>query len=100
MMGGWDRILEAGAEAEPWRKAAYWLSPHGLLSLHSYIPQDQHPRGATLIAILIKVHTELGHPTTATKKIPHRFLYRPMLLRHFSIAGPSSQTTQACVKLT
>ena len=27
------RMLEAGADAETMRNAAYWLSPHGLLSL-------------------------------------------------------------------
>jgi hypothetical protein len=28
----------------PWRDAAYWLAPHGLLSLLSYRTQDHQPR--------------------------------------------------------
>ena len=30
---------------KPWRGAAYWLVPHGLLSLLSYRTQDHLPRG-------------------------------------------------------
>ena len=29
---------------KPWRGAAYWLAPHGLLSLLSYRTQDHQPR--------------------------------------------------------
>ena len=28
----------------PWRGAAYWLAPHGLLSLLSYRTQDHQPK--------------------------------------------------------
>ena len=31
----------------PWTGAAYWLTPHGLLSLLSYRPQDHQPRDGT-----------------------------------------------------
>ena len=31
----------------PWRNAAYWLAPHGLLSLLSYSTQDHQPRSGT-----------------------------------------------------
>jgi hypothetical protein len=35
---------EAGADAEAWRDALYWLASHGLLSLLSYRTQDYQPR--------------------------------------------------------
>lgn len=38
-----DRNLESGAEAEAAEDAAYWLPPHGLHSLLSYICQDHGP---------------------------------------------------------
>jgi hypothetical protein len=41
------RSLEAGADAEAWRGAAYWLTPHDLLSLLSYRSQDHYPRDST-----------------------------------------------------
>jgi hypothetical protein len=31
----------------PWRGAAYWFAPHGLLSLLSYTAQDDQPRDDT-----------------------------------------------------
>ena len=31
----------------PWRGAAYWFAPHGLLSLLSYRTQDHQPRDGT-----------------------------------------------------
>jgi hypothetical protein len=31
----------------PWRGAAYWIAPNGLLSLLSYRSQDQQPRDGT-----------------------------------------------------
>jgi hypothetical protein len=34
--GSQGRNLEAGADAEAMEGAAYWLAPHGLLSLLSY----------------------------------------------------------------
>jgi hypothetical protein len=37
----------------PWRDAAYWLAPHGLLSLLSYKTQDHQPRTGT-------AHSDLG----------------------------------------
>lgn len=33
---------EPGAYERPWRGAAYWFAPHGLLSLLSYGTQDHH----------------------------------------------------------
>lgn len=40
----------------PWRNAAYWLVPNGLLSLLSYTAKDRRPRGDT-------AHHGLGPPT-------------------------------------
>jgi hypothetical protein len=45
IIGGWNlgqelkqgRNLEAGMDAEAMEGAAYWLAPHGLLSLLSYL---------------------------------------------------------------
>ena len=31
----------------PWRRAAYWLAPYGLLGLHFYRTQNHQPRGGT-----------------------------------------------------
>jgi hypothetical protein len=42
-----SRNLEAGADAEAMEDAAYWLAPHGLLSLLSYRTQDHQPRNTT-----------------------------------------------------
>jgi hypothetical protein len=41
------RNLEAGAEVEPWRSAAYWLVPCGLLSLLSFRTEYYQPRDST-----------------------------------------------------
>ena len=41
------RNLEAGADAEAMKGAAYWLAPCGLLSLLSYITQHYQPRDGT-----------------------------------------------------
>lgn len=48
----------------PWRGAAYWLAPHGFLSLISYRTQDHHPRDDT-------IHKELGPSPSITKKMFH-----------------------------
>ena len=45
----------------PWRGAAYWLAPHGLLSLLSYRPQDHQPRYDT-------IHSRLGLDQSLIKK--------------------------------
>ena len=39
----WRQELMQG----PWRRAAYWLVPYGLLSLLSYRTQDCQPRDGT-----------------------------------------------------
>ena len=49
------RFLEAGAEVEAMECAAYWLSPHGLLSLLSYKTQDHQSRDGP-------THNALGSP--------------------------------------
>lgn len=38
--------LKSGTETRLRRNVAYWLAPHSLLSLLSYIILDQLPRGA------------------------------------------------------
>lgn len=42
--GNQVRNLEVGTETESMENATYWLSPPGLFSLLSYIPQDYYPR--------------------------------------------------------
>jgi len=37
------RNLEEGADERPWRSAAYWVAPDGLLNLISYRIQDYQP---------------------------------------------------------
>ena len=44
LSGGLGQDLKAGLEAEPWKNAAYWLDPHGLLSLLSYTLQNCLPQ--------------------------------------------------------
>lgn len=39
------RNLEEDLIQRPWRSAAYWLAPRGLLSLLAYRTQDHLPRG-------------------------------------------------------
>jgi hypothetical protein len=51
--------LEAGADTEVLEGAAYWLAPHGLLSLFSYGIQDHQPRDGT-------THNGLGPPLLIT----------------------------------
>ena len=60
----------------PWRCAAYWLAPHGLLSLLSFRCQDHQPRNGT-------THNGPVPPTSITKKIP----YSQILRRHFLNGG-------------
>ena len=43
----------------PWGVAAYWLAPHGLLSLLSYKTQDQQAMNGT-------THNGLGSPLPIT----------------------------------
>jgi hypothetical protein len=43
----------------PWKGAAYWLAPHGLLGLLSYRTQDHQPRDGT-------THNGLGPPPSIT----------------------------------
>ena len=43
------------------RNTAYWLAPHGLLSLPPYTIQDQQPRDGT-------IPSELGLPTSTIKQ--------------------------------
>jgi hypothetical protein len=52
-----SRNLEAGADAELWRNAAYRLAPHGLLNLLSYRVQEHQPRDST-------THNRLGPPSS------------------------------------
>jgi hypothetical protein len=75
----------------PWRDAAYWLAPHGLLSLLSYRTQDHQPRGST-------IHNWLGLLPSVTnlKKCYTAGSYGGIFLTEVFF----SQTTLACVKLT
>jgi hypothetical protein len=58
----------------PWRSAAYWLTPHGLLSLLSYKTQDYQPKGNT---------THNGTPLTIIKRMPYRLAYSLVMHWHF-----------------
>ena len=60
------RNLEAGADTEAMEGAAYWLVPHGLLSLLSYRTQDHSP-GMT--------------PPTMNWALPHQSLIKKMPYR-------------------
>jgi hypothetical protein len=51
----------------PWRGAAYWLAPHGLLSLLCYRTQDHQPRDTT-------THIGLGPPSLITEKMPYSWI--------------------------
>jgi hypothetical protein len=57
----WKQELKQG----PWRNAAYWSVSHGWLSLLSYTPQNQLPRGDT-------THSGLGcyHINHQSRKFP------------------------------
>ena len=64
---------------KPWRGAAYWLAPCGLLSLLSYRTQDHKPRDGT-------THNELGPPyQSLIKKMPYRLAYNSILWRCFQL---------------
>jgi hypothetical protein len=75
----------------PWRGAAYWLAPHGLLSMLSYRTQDLQPRGRT---------THNGW-ALLQKSLIKKMLYKPRFYGGiFSIEKmPSSPLTFAYVKL-
>ena len=45
----------------PWRDVAYWIAPHGLLSLLSYRIQDHQPRNGT-------TYNGLGPPLLITNR--------------------------------
>jgi hypothetical protein len=61
----------------PWRDAADWFAPHGLLSLLSYRTQDHQPRVAC-------THNELGSSTLITKKNAVQACLQPDLKEAFS----------------
>jgi hypothetical protein len=67
----------------PWRGAVYWLAPHGLFSLLSYITQDRQPRDSTTYSGLCPTGLPTPDLTEAFFKL--RFL---------------SQITLTSVKLT
>ena len=53
--GTWRQVLMQ----RPWRDAAYWLAPHGSLSLFPYRTQDHLPRDGS-------THNDLGHALMIT----------------------------------
>ena len=65
--------LEAGADAEAMEDAAYWLVPHGLLSLLSYRTQDHQLRDGTTHNGLVCPHQSL------IIKMPCRLAYSLIL---------------------
>lgn len=57
--------------------ATYWLAPPDILSLFSYTPQDQLPKGGTTLR-------ELCPPTSMLiEKMPFRHAYRPVSWKYF-----------------
>ena len=70
------RNLEAGADAEAMEGAAYWLAPHGLLSLLSYRTQVNQPRDGS-------THSGLGLPLSIIKDIPSCLVYSSIFYGHF-----------------
>lgn len=59
------RSLQAGADAKGVISAAYWLGPHGFLSLLAYRPQGHQPRDDT-------THYWAGSfPSTLMKEMPY-----------------------------
>jgi hypothetical protein len=77
----------------PWRDAAYWLAPHGLLSLLSYRTQDHQPRLVPSTMVWSLPHQSL------IRKRSYRFVYDLILQRIFSTEAPSSHMTLEYVKL-
>ena len=73
-----------------WKEAAFWLVPHGLLSLLSYRTQDRQPRDGT-------THSGLGPSPSITKK---ENALQVCLLPHciFSTEVPFSLMILVCVK--
>jgi hypothetical protein len=62
----------------PWKGAAYWLAPLGLLSLLSYRTQGYHPRDST-------THRGLGlSHQSLIKKYALQACLQSSLWRHFS----------------
>ena len=60
----------------PWKDAAYWLAPHGLLSLLSYRTQEHQPRGDGT------TKDGLGLHQSPIKEIPYRLVYSPISQRY------------------
>ena len=88
-------VGSGGTEAETMEVAAYWLAPHGLLSLLSYITQDHLPRDGTAHSGLSPptpiINQEKGSPAMPTGQSDGGM---------FSVEVLSSQMTMACVELT
>jgi hypothetical protein len=63
----------------PWKDAAYWLAPHGLLSLLSYSLQDHQPRDGN-------IYNAQGLPISAiNQEINPYTCPQANIRRHFSI---------------
>ena len=64
--GTLGRNMETGANAEPWRSAAYWLAPYGLLSLLCYRTQDLPQWAGPLPhqSLIKKMSSRLTYSTT------------------------------------
>jgi hypothetical protein len=75
----------------PWRDAAHWLAPHGLLSLLS---SSTHPR-----VVLISEIWALPHQLVI-KDVPHSHKQTSSRQVTLTVEVCSSQVTLGCVKLT
>jgi hypothetical protein len=62
---------------KPWRDAAYWLAPPGLLNLLSYRTQEHQPMGVSTHRGLALSHQSL------VKKMLYRLAHSTLLWRHF-----------------
>lgn len=89
-LGTWRQELKH----KPWRNIFYWLAPHVLLSLLSYITQD-------LLWINGTCPMWWGLPNRSLiKKNPHRLAHSPTWKVHFLSEVLSSQMAVASVKFT
>ena len=58
-VGTKSRNLEQELKQRPWKGAAYWLAPHGLLISLSYITEDHQPGGGPIQRGWVRSHQSL-----------------------------------------
>ena len=90
------RNLEVVTDAEAWRSAAYWLTPHSLLGLLCYIIQDHQSRDGYHPQWALLHQSQIG-------KMSHSFAYSQILWGYFlnwnSLLSDDSSLYQIDIKL-